>query len=49
MYNAKAVITGIVIFVVLFSSPFWVSYLGQDYKKTDVVLPKDEKNCIEDV
>ena len=49
MYNAKAVITGIVIFVVLFSSPFWVSYLGQDYTKTDVVLPKDEKNCIEDV
>lgn len=49
MYNAKAVIIGIIVFVVLFTSPFWVSFLGQSYTNPGVVLPKDEKNCIEDV
>lgn len=47
MYNAKAVIIGIVIFVAIFSSPFWTSWLGQDYTKTGAVLPAGEKNCIE--
>ena len=48
MYNAKAVIIGIVIFVAIFSSPFWTSWIGQDYTKTGVVLPTGEKQCIED-
>lgn len=48
MYNAKAVIIGIVIFVAVFSSPFWTSWIGQDYTKTGVVLPAGEKECIED-
>ena len=48
MYNAKAVIIGIVIFVAVFSSPFWTSWIGQDYTKTGVVLPAGEKQCIED-
>lgn len=48
MYNAKAVIIGIVIFVAIFSSPFWTSWIGQDYTKTGVVLPAGEKECIED-
>ena len=48
MYNAKAVIIGIVIFVAGFSSPFWTSWIGQDYTKTGVVLPAGEKQCIED-
>ncbi|GFH63203.1 MAG: Hdr-like menaquinol oxidoreductase, membrane bound triheme cytochrome c subunit DsrJ [Candidatus Desulfovibrio kirbyi] len=48
MYNAKAVIFGILIFVGLCASPFWASFIGRDYKSTDIVLPKNEKNCIED-
>lgn len=48
MYNAKAVITGIIIFVAIFSSPFWAGWIGQDYTKTGVVLPREEKQCIED-
>ncbi|MDE7240446.1 sulfate reduction electron transfer complex DsrMKJOP subunit DsrJ [Desulfovibrio sp.] len=48
MYNAKAVIIGIVIFVAIFSSPFWTGWIGQDYTKTGVVLPAGEKECIED-
>ncbi len=48
MYNAKAVILGIVIFVAIFSSPFWPSWIGKDYTNTGVVLPTNEKTCIED-
>lgn len=49
MYNAKAVIVGIIIFVGLFTSPFWLSMMGKDYKSTGIELPKGEKECIEDV
>ncbi len=41
MYNAKAVIIGMVIFVAVFSSPFWLGWIGQDYTKTGVVLPQN--------
>jgi hypothetical protein len=47
MYNAKAVITGIVVFLVLCTSPFWVNLFGTSYKQTGIVLPKSEKTCIE--
>ena len=36
MYNAKAVIVGAVIFAVLFSSPFWLNFGKDDYKRPDV-------------
>ncbi|MDR0815854.1 MAG: sulfate reduction electron transfer complex DsrMKJOP subunit DsrJ [Desulfovibrio sp.] len=49
MYNAKAVVAGIIIFVVLCTSPFWAGRTGQDYKKTGIVPPGDEKNCVENV
>ena len=47
-YNPKGVIIGIVIFVAIFSSPFWMSWIGQNYTKTGVTLPANEKTCIED-
>ncbi|MDR3320574.1 MAG: sulfate reduction electron transfer complex DsrMKJOP subunit DsrJ [Desulfovibrio sp.] len=49
MYNAKTVITGIIIFIVLCTAPFWVGLTGKNYKSTGIVLPKDEKNCVENV
>ena len=49
MYNAKTVILGIIIFVALFTSPFWAGMLGKTYTSTGIELPKDEKNCIENV
>ena len=49
MYNAKAVIVGIIVFVALFTAPFWLSMMGKDYKSTGIELPKGEKECIEDV
>ena len=51
MYNAKLIIPGIIIFVLVFTSPFWLGWMGQDYTKTGVVLSPDakqEKTCIED-
>lgn len=48
MYNAKGVIIGIAIFVIVFTSPFWLSWIGQDYTSTGVVMPTGEKYCVED-
>lgn len=48
MYNSKAVGIGIAIFVALFTTPFWLSWLGQDYRKTGVVFPPNQQYCIED-
>lgn len=47
MYNALGVSAGILIFALIFTSPFWAAWLGRDYTKTGVVLPQDEKYCIE--
>ncbi len=49
MYNAKFVILGILIFVGLFTSPFWAGLLGKNYTETGIVLPKNEKECVENV
>lgn len=48
MYNAKAIVTGIIIFLIVFTSPFWLGWFGQDYKKTGVVILPGEKTCIEE-
>ena len=52
MYNAKAVIIAIIIFIALFTTPFWLSWIGPDYTKTGVQLSltaKEAGTCIEDV
>ena len=51
MYNARYVILGIIIFVVFFTSPFWMGMFGNEgeYKRPAVTLPENEKKCIEDV
>lgn len=47
MYNAKVVTIGIIILLLVFSSPFWASWIGMDYKSSGVVLPQGELSCIE--
>ncbi|MBR4741714.1 MAG: sulfate reduction electron transfer complex DsrMKJOP subunit DsrJ [Desulfovibrio sp.] len=47
MYNKTAVIVGIVILVVLLTSPFWVGIFGTTYTTTGVTNPSDTQNCIE--
>ncbi len=52
MYNARYVILGIIVFALLFTSPFWLGGIfgdEGDYKRPAVTLPKDEKECIEPV
>lgn len=49
MYNAKYVIAGIIVFVAIFSSPFWMGAFSGSYSRPDVVLPKDKKECVEPV
>ena len=49
MYNAKYIIPGLVVFIVLFSSPFWTNKVFGDgtYVPPELALPKGEKECIE--
>lgn len=47
MYNAKIIIAGMIIFVIIFASPFWLGWIGPDYTKTGVVFPPGETSCIE--
>jgi hypothetical protein len=46
MYNSKAVITGIVVFLVVCTAPFWANIGGGKYSKPEVTLPS-EKECVE--
>lgn len=47
MYNAKYVIAGIIVFAALFTAPFWAGGMKKDYKRPEVVLPANEKDCVE--
>lgn len=47
MYNAKPIITGLVIFVILATFPFWWN-LGKASKAPDPLLPQDTTACVED-
>lgn len=47
MFNAKYIWPGIIIFVVLFSSPFWLNIGSGSYTRPEVALPATEKECIE--
>lgn len=50
MYNAKYVIVAIIVFAVLFTTPFWIGGLGaKKYARPDVALPQNEKECVEPV
>ena len=47
MYNARYIIPGIVIFVVAFTFPFWANVFTKPFSRPAIVLPTDEKECIE--
>ncbi len=46
MYNKKAVIAGIVVFLVICTAPFWTNF-GAKYSKPEVALPADSNECVE--
>ncbi|WP_027187530.1 sulfate reduction electron transfer complex DsrMKJOP subunit DsrJ [Desulfovibrio cuneatus] len=47
MYNAKYIWPGIVIFIVLFSMPFWMNTGQEQYTRPQLALPAGEKECVE--
>lgn len=47
MYNGKYIIPGIVIFVGLFTFPFWSNLLTPKYERPQLALPANQKECIE--
>lgn len=49
MYNGKYIIPGIVVFVGLFTFPFWSNLLTPVYERPQLALPADQKECIEPV
>lgn len=49
MYHANKIIPGIIIFILVMTFPFWFNLGGQAYSTPDLVLPEDEKYCVESV
>lgn len=51
MYNAKYIVPGIIIFLVLFTAPFWVNLGSSEYKRPDIKLPDPQMatECVEPV
>ncbi len=51
MYNAKYIIPGIIIFVLLITSPFWLNFGTPKYNYPKLALPVDETGkkieCVE--
>jgi len=49
MYNGKYVIPGLIIFVALFTCPFWLNLLTPAYAKPELAYPAGQKECVESV
>ncbi len=47
MYNSKYILAGLLAFVVVFTSPFWVNALTPKYTHPALALPADAKECVE--
>lgn len=49
MYDVWKITIGLIIFIVLFTSPIWLNLFSASSKiKPELVYPKDSKQCIED-
>lgn len=49
MYNARYIIPGIVIFIAVFTFPFWGNVTTEPFTRPAIVLPANETECIEPV
>lgn len=47
MYNSKFIIAGIAVFLVLFTSPFWLNVFTPVYERPALALPTDQDTCVE--
>ena len=48
MYDAGKIILGLIVFVVLFTSPFWLSMSGTPEYSPEVKYPTNSTECIAD-
>ncbi len=48
MYNKKAVLAGVVAFIILMTAPFWLN-AGREHKKLELEKPQFEKECVEPI
>ena len=48
MYDAGKILTGLVIFLLLLSFPFWFNVGQASYESPDLQLPEDSEQCVED-
>ncbi len=48
IYDAGKILTGLLVFVILFTSPFWLSITGEPEYKPEVKYPVNYKECIAD-
>jgi hypothetical protein len=46
MYDAGKIITGLIVFVILFTSPFWLNLSGNPGYSPDVKYPAGVSECI---
>ncbi|MDL2210617.1 sulfate reduction electron transfer complex DsrMKJOP subunit DsrJ [Desulfovibrio sp. OttesenSCG-928-O18] len=49
MYNKRYIIPGVIFFVAVFTFPFWFNVTSKEFARPAVVLPVDQKECIEPV
>lgn len=50
MYNRRYIIPGLLVFIVLFSAPFWANALSSSkkpYKRPELALPANATECVE--
>jgi len=47
MFNAKYILPGIVLFVVLFTAPFWLNVGSGKYVRPELALPANGTECVE--
>jgi len=47
MCHAKYVIPGVIVFLALFTTPFWLNIGAEKFVEPELSLPKDYKECIE--
>ena len=48
MYNAKYIIPGLLVFMGVFTAPFWLNLLSPEYvRPAQAALPADQTECVE--
>ena len=47
MHNRRYILPGLIIFVAIFSAPFWLNIGAKQYDRPAIELPTDANGCVE--